>query len=184
VTWVFFRQKRQENSISKERIESLKSEFLRLKEELDDHFHSINDNTGEIEIQNSFICEIDNRMAKMEEKMDEVHMFLKQIASKTVSAELTRDEQRVFLQLYTNEGFMTPDNICSKGLMDVSVVQESLVMMMEKGVPIEREILDSKLYFRLNKRFKLKQAKEQVIKIDPEVTGQFQNTLLEQFFEA
>ena len=43
---------------------------------------------------------------------------------------------------------------------------------------------DGKVYFRMDNSFRMRQAKESLINIEPEVTSQFQNTLLKQFFEA
>lgn len=165
-------------------LEVINNDFLNLKEEMDDHLQSINENTNEIEIQNNFICEIDNRMTKMEEKMDELHFLLKQMVTKArLSVELSKDEQRVFLILYTHEKFMSPEAVSTKALLEIGIVEEALTSMADKGIPIEREILGGNVYFRMNPEFKLRQAKEQIIKIDSEVTGQYQNTLLKQFFE-
>lgn len=168
----------------KNQIDVLKHGFESSKEELEDHLQSINENTSELDMQNSFICEIDNRMTKMEEKMDELHFLLKQMVRKAqLSVGLSKDEQRVFLILYTHEKFMKPDAISEKALLETETVQDALGSMSDKGIPVEREILDGKVYFRMNPEFKLRQAKEQIIKIDSEVTGQYQNTLLKQFFQ-
>ena len=151
---------------------------------MDEHFDAINGNTNELEVQNSFICEIDNRLNKMEEKMDELHFLLKQLVTRAkLSVDLSKDEQRVFLILYTHEKFMLADEVSQKSFLEAEIVGEALTSMMDKGIPVEREILDGKVYFRLNKEFKLRQAKENIIKIDNEVTSQFQNALLQQFFD-
>jgi hypothetical protein len=145
---------------------------------------AINGNTNEIDIQNSFICEIDNRITKMEEKVDEVHFLLRQLVTTSkLAVELSKDEQRVFLILYTHEKFMKPDMVSRKAFLDDDIVADALDAMMDKGIPLDREVLDGNVYFRMSKDFKLRQAKENIIQIDPEVTGQFQNTLLQQFFE-
>ena len=166
-------------------LNTLNNCFSTVREEMDEHFHSINENTNEIELQNNFICEIDNRLTKMEEKMDELHFLLKQLVTKAqLSVELSKDEQRVFLILYTHDKFIKPEAISTKTLLEREVVEEALSSMADKGIPIEREILDGRVYFRMNPDFKLRQAKEQIIRIDNEVTGQYQNTLLKQFFES
>jgi hypothetical protein len=74
--------------------------------------------------------------------------------------------------------------ISSKTYIDVEAVEEALASMMDKGIPIDREILDGNVYFRMNKEFRLRQAKESIIKIDADVTSQFQNMLLKQFFHS
>ncbi|MFC1741841.1 hypothetical protein ACFL3V_04870, partial [Nanoarchaeota archaeon] len=99
------------------------------------------------------------------------------------SVELSKDEQRVFLMLYTHDKFMRSDKVCQKALLDIEVVEDALNALMDKGIPVDREVLDGNVYFRMNKDFKLRQARESIIKLDPDVTGQFQNALLQQFFD-
>lgn len=181
---MLFNPKRQED-VSFAEVSAIRSEITTLREEVEEHLEAINGNTNEIDVQNSFICEIDNRLSKVEEKMDEIHFLLKQIVTRAnVSLELSKDEQRVFLILYTHEKFMRTSRISQKSMIDVEIVEDSLNAMMDKGIPLEREVLDGEVYFRMNKEFKLRQAKEHVIKIDSDVTSQFQNTLLKQFFHS
>ena len=182
---MFFKAiKRSEYNKIKGHIDILEDNVFMARDEVDDHLHAINANTNEIEMQNNDICEIDNRLNKMEEKMGDLHFLLKQLVTKAqLSVELSKDEQRVFLILYTHDKFMKPVDICSKAFLEKDVVEESLTSMADKGIPLEREILDGKVYFRMNSEFKLRQAKEQIIRIDTEVTSQYQNTLLKQFFK-
>jgi len=166
-------------------FDNLKREVSAIREELDEHLQAINDNTSEQEIQNTYICEIDNRLTKIEEKVDELHFLLKQLANRAkLSVELSKDEQRIFLILYTHGNFMKTAEVSSKTYIDVEVVEDALASMMDKGIPVDREILNGEVYFRMNKEFRLRQAKESVIKIDADVTSQFQNTLLKQFFHS
>jgi len=181
---LLFKPRKRHDVISVEELKNLKSGMIRVRQELDDHLEAINSNTSEQDIQNSFICEIDNRITKIEERMDEIHFFLKKLVTKAdLSVELSKDEQRIFLVLYTHEKFMSTERIGLKALLDIEMVEEALSSMMDKGLPLEREILDGKVYFRMSDEFKLRQAKENLINIDTDVTSQFQNTLLEHFFE-
>ena len=180
---LLFRSRKRHDDIISSDIRQLKEGFSFAREELEEHLDAINGNTGEIEVQNTFICEMDNRLNKMEEKMDELQFLLKQLVTKAkLSVELSKDEQRAFLILYTHEKFMKPQEIGLKAFLEQAMTEEALTSMMDKGIPIEREVLDGTVYFRMNKDFKLRQAKESIIKIDADVTGQFQNTLLQQFF--
>jgi len=62
-----------------------------LREELDEHLDAINENTEEISIQNSALCELDNRMNKIEEKIDNLQFMFKQLLSRSlVSVGLTQ----------------------------------------------------------------------------------------------
>lgn len=182
---MFFKaRKRSEYNALKGHLDILEDAVFIARDEVDDHLQAINANTTEIDMQNNDICEMDNRLNKIEEKMGDIHFLLKQLVTKShLSVELSKDEQRVFLILYTHDKFMKPIGICDKAFLEQGVVEESLTSMADKGIPIEREILDGKVYFRMNSEFKLRQAKEQIIRIDTEVTSQYQNTLLAQFFE-
>ena len=155
-------------------------EFLR--DELDEHLQAINENTQEIQQQERNVCEIDVRLTKLEEKMDNISLLLRQVLGSGLSITLSRDEQRVFLTLYTHDSFQSCEELGERSVMSIDVVDDCLKAMMDKGIPVEREILNGLVYFRLNSEFKLKQAKEQIITIDQEITQQFQNALLNQFF--
>ena len=163
-------------------LDHLKDE---IREELDDHLESINENTEEIAIQNSAVCEIDNRLNKLEEKMDRIHFMFKQLIAKSlISVELSKKEQQVFLILYTHDGFLGMEGLSPKANLSRSAVEDALVSLMDKGIPIEREIIDKDVYFRLNQDFRLRQAKDSIVRIDPDVKRQFQNTLLRKFFQS
>ncbi len=182
---MLFKSRKKTNHFSFEELNEFKCDMMKVRQELDDHLEAINLNTSEQDIQNNFICEIDNRMTKMEERMDELHFLLKQMVTKAqLSVELSKDEQRIFLVLYTHEKFMSTRRISDKSAMPCVMVEDALTAMMDKGIPMEREILDGVVYFRMGDDFKLRQAKENIISIDTDVTSQFQNTLLAQFFEA
>jgi hypothetical protein len=185
VTVLFKPRGNREDNFSFEELNQLKCDLTKLQDDIDDHFESINGNTREIEIQNNFICEIDNRMTKLEEKMDDIHFLLKQMVNRAkLSVELSKDEQRVFLILYTHDKFVKTSKICEKAFMDKEIVDDALAAIIDKGVPIERDILCGEACYRMDNEFRLRQAKDEVIQIDPEVTSQYNNTLLKQFFES
>jgi predicted transcriptional regulator len=174
-----------EENLSFEELNQLKCDMTKLRDDVEEHFEAINANTREIDIQNNFICEIDNRLTKMEEKMDELHFLLKQLVNRAkLSVELSKDEQRVFLILYTHDKFIKSSRICEKAFLDKDAVDDALAAMMDKGLPIERDMLCGEACYHMDNAFKLRQAKEEVIQIDSDVTSQYQNTLLKQFFES
>ena len=182
---MLFKTRGRHQNYSFEELNQLKCDLTSLKEDVQDHFESINANSREIDINNDYICEIDNRLTKMEEKMDELHFLLKQLVNKAkLSVELSKDEQRVFLILYTHDKFLKTSKICDKSAIEQEAVKEALDSMMDKGVPIERDILNGEACYRMDNEFKIRQAKEEIIQIDSDVTSQYQNTLLKQFFES
>lgn len=182
---MFFKADRRLDTNSvKELASDLDSAFGSIREEFDDHLQAINENTTEQNIQNNHLCELDQRISKLEERMEDIHYMIRQVVTRAeLSVKLNKEEQKVFLMLYTHDKFASPKEISSKLLIPLLDVGDALDAMMDKGLPIEREMIEGKLYFRLSKEFKLRQAKENIVKIDADVTGQFQNSLLQQFFE-
>jgi biotin operon repressor len=161
----------------------LKNAFSTVKEEMEEHLQSINENTSEIQQNNDQLYELDNRIGKLEERMDEIHLMFKQILNTTkVSIDLTHQEQKVFLILYANDSFLSADQIAERFSISESEVKDCLLSMEDKGIQIEKEILNKELFYKLDAEFKSLQAKEQLIKIDTEITQQYQNKLLKKFF--
>jgi biotin operon repressor len=157
----------------------LKNSFESIKEEFDEHLQAINENTQELQLHESHLDEIDSRITKLEEKIDAVHMLLKQLVSERLKVDLSKDEQKTFLILYTHEQQLSADAIAAKTEMTKEEVTESINAMQDKGIPVTTGVNS---VFKLDDAFRLRQAKEGIIKIDPEVIHQFQNKLLNQFF--
>ena len=84
--------------------------------------------------------------------------------------------------LYTEDAFLTCEDISSRFSLSGDSVDESLLSMSDKGIPLDRQKLDGKLYYKLDHEFRVRQAKEHLIKIDESISRSFQNTLLNKFF--
>ena len=52
----------------------LKNQVEELKEQTEDHFHSINENTNEIQSNYEFSLEVDEKINKLAERIDEISM--------------------------------------------------------------------------------------------------------------
>ena len=158
----------------------LKKTFQSIKEEFDEHLTAINENTEELAQHSELYNEVDNRMIKLEEKMEELHFMFKQIINqKPITLTLSKDEQKVFLVLYTHEKEMTAEEVGLKCHKPKERVEEIFLSLTDKGLPL---VLIGQGYL-LRQDFRLRQAKENIITIDEDVVQRYQNSLLHQFFE-
>jgi len=159
---------KKKNDMSKlEEIEShIKGAFNSVKEEMDDHLTSINENTDELQQQKNHINELEMQFDKLQEKVDEIHMMLSKL-TQNKDFTLTDSEKNVFMVLYSIEQtpLSYPDIAMRTGLT-VLAVKAHIFSMINKGIPILERQIDAQSFFRLDKKFKELQAKENVLKID------------------
>ncbi|MFH1641678.1 MAG: hypothetical protein ABIC04_02150 [Nanoarchaeota archaeon] len=162
-------------SASYDMTQQLKDIFSQVKEKFDDHLTSINENTNETQANYEYICELDAKIDKLSERIDQIQMFLSNHGLKVeekpefIVQKLTKREQEVFLVLYTLDG--TKDQISYLDVAKRTCLTEELAMgyidnMIRKGVPIVRKHVRNRTLLRLNPYFKTLQAKENILKLD------------------
>ncbi|HIH39747.1 TPA: hypothetical protein HA219_03440 [Candidatus Woesearchaeota archaeon] len=155
-----------EDSKLKEIENSVKSAFKAVKEEMEDHLTSINENTEELQEHSAHIDELESKFEKLQERFDEIHMMLSRM-TKQGDLSLSETEKNVFMVLYSIE--QTPlsytDISMRTGLTELAV-KAHIFSMINKGIPILERQIDGQSFFRLDKKFKELQAKENVLKID------------------
>jgi len=156
--------------------QGLKFVFGQIKEEFEDHLEAINQNTDEIQSNYSYLCEIDSKINKLNERLDQIELFLKQksglkIQEKPVFniSQLTKREQELFLVLYTLDNLK--DDITYKDLAKKAGLTEQIAMgyidnLMRKGVPVTRKIINNKICLGLNPYFKRIQTKENILNLN------------------
>lgn len=163
-----------ENTISKRLndIENdVKNSFKTICEEFEDHLDAINENTQELNEHSAALGDLDEKIEKLNERIEEIHLMLKQLIKPHFS--LTEAEKKVFLMLYSVEN--TPvsySDIARKTDMTELVVKAHIYSMINKGIPIAAKKIDSLLYFKLEKGFKERQAKENIIHIEEAIVKQ------------
>jgi DNA-directed RNA polymerase specialized sigma24 family protein len=157
----------------------LKTAFLKIKEEVDDHLDSINQNTNEIQANYEFLCELDSKIDKLTQKMEQLQMMF--TAEKKPQKEyslsvsrLTKKEQEVFMVLYTNEEVdLTYADIAKKLALKEDMVRTYVSGLSSKGVPIMKKFVSNRVYVYLEKEFKDVQAKENILDINDTMLKQF-----------
>ena len=153
--------------------QKIKEAFNKLREEMDDHLLAINENTNEISSQYEYICELENKIEKLTERVEQIQMhayggihFKNHFKSEP---NLSKTEKEVFTVLYTMEeekGSVTFTDIATQLDIDESEISNCISSMVEKGVPITNKLIDNHPYFNIDRDFKIMQAKENLLKIN------------------
>lgn len=145
----------------------LKKAFSQIRDEFEDHLTAINENTDEMNSVHSHLNELDLKIEKLGERIDELHMMMSKVASTGNSLALNSNEQKVFLVLYTvEETPLSYSDIARRANLTELQVKANIIALSNKGIPIMERIVDGQPYFRLDKKFKELQAKQNLIKIE------------------
>ncbi len=157
--------------------------FEEIKEELDEHRDSINQNTNEISSNYEYLCEIDYKINKLTEKIEQIHLFLEENSGfkttkkpKFQPKPLTNNEQDVFLVLYTLEdkkGAVSYPEIAKRTGLSEDLVSDYITRMIEKNVPIIKRYVNNQPYLRLDPQFKRAQAKENILGLNQRTIGAY-----------
>ena len=169
---VVFLNKKDILKLSKE-IEDLKSEKSQLKEGYDDILDATNENTNEIQANYTYISDLDKRINKLNDKIDEVSMMLKHLMSKSdfIDEEkpkirsLSPSEKRIFLVLYTSESLLSYRDLSASTNMAETLISQYITNLIEKGVPIIKQYIEGKPKIGLSMQFKEIQAKKNLVNL-------------------
>lgn len=159
----------------------LRVEFTKIKEEFEEHLQAINENTNEIAANYEYICELESKLDKLSERIDQIQMYLESNSSIVITKRnnfdvkrLNRREQEVFLVIYTLEdekGGLTYQDIAEKLDISEQLAGSYITSIIEKGVPILKRYINSKPYLRLDPEFKTLQAKENILQLSLQEFG-------------
>lgn len=166
-----------DNSAIQELTNKLKIAFSQVHIEFEDHLESINENTDEIQSNYECMCELDKKITKLNEKIDEIHMILGNLTGKKIRKipkyedidPLTTKEKNIFLNLYTEEEPVSYSHLARKISMPVSLLRQFISNLIEKGIPIQKTYKNTLPYIFLDKRFKNLQAKKNILKIEQRI---------------
>ena len=153
---------------------TLKGEFSTIKHEFDEHLQAINENTNEISANYEYVCEIESKLDRISERLDQMQMFLENNSSFTVERKgkfevrmLNDKEKQVFLAIYTMEDRdgITYGEIGEMLSMSEQLAGNYVTSMIEKGVPIIKRYVNGKPRLNLDPDFKTLQAKENILQV-------------------
>lgn len=146
--------------------------FLKaVREELDDHRESINENTNEIQANHEFLSQLDEKMDKLAARIDELTMLVKgkpEKTSKTIK-KLTNREKQIFQAIYqlgAMSAFITYRDIAKELKTSEALVAQYVTNIVEKGVPLIKRYSSSRVYLNLEKSFREKQAKHCIVGVN------------------
>ena len=155
-----------------------KAEFFKIKQEVEEHLQAINENTNEISANYEYICEIEQKLERLGERIDHLQMQLEGsglvIQRNFDVKKLNRREQEVFLVIYTLEeekGSITYDDVASKLGISEHLAGNYVTSLIEKGVPIIKKYFNSKPHLRLDPVFKTLQTKENILQLSLQEFG-------------
>ncbi|MBD3203141.1 HTH domain-containing protein [Candidatus Woesearchaeota archaeon] len=163
-------------------IENIKESFDKIKEEFNDHLDAINENTNEISANYEYILQLENKIEKLNEKLDEVCMFMSQIQGKSINKEIFNNlklsyrEQEIFLLLYAKNGDLIDAEEISRLLgLTQEMVKKYISNITMKGIPIVKRYSENKTYYVLDYDFRILQAKEKIVKVNESVARELHN---------
>lgn len=151
--------------------EGVRKAFKAVKAELDDHLEAINQNTAETQANQGWLAELDAKINKLSERLDEIELVINPDRARKMDVKLTPREQEVFMTLYLSKG-LSPSQIAKHLGFTDGMVNTYLFNLMSKGVPIRKELADDVMVFTLDSEFKDLQARRNVLEIDPRIAGQ------------
>ncbi|MBR9676375.1 hypothetical protein GOV05_05180 [Candidatus Woesearchaeota archaeon] len=175
-------------NIDVKRIETgLRNSFSKIREEMDVHLDSINENTQEINANFDYLMKLEGKVDKVSERIDDLFMILHELSGVENTSskdefkeqfegiELSNREQEVFLALYTNtkDDFLAYSDIAKRTGLTTSLVEKYINSIVMKGVPIIKTYKDKTLMVSLDTEFKNLQAKENIISINKGVIEEF-----------
>lgn len=152
-------------------LANLKQSFSRIKEEFNNHLDSINANTNEISSNYENILELEMKIDKLSEKLDDIYMMLSEedvsVRQKTpAKIDLNLREQELFMLLYEKNGDLLDYRKISRTLgLTENLIEKTVSAMAMKGVPIIKRYVDEKVYLLLDTEFRNLQAKQNIIPI-------------------
>lgn len=169
-------------SESNQAINAVQNLVIDVNTELNEHLDAINENTSEIQANYEYMAQLDSKIAKLNERLDNIQLFLRGLAKaddliKDPKSEtsyqiqqLTSKEKRLFLVLYTNpnKAFSYKDLVEKLGLPE-NLVVEYISSMIEKGIPLIKTYLNGRSYYGVEKQFRDHQAKTNILQITQKV---------------
>lgn len=157
------------------RDEKLKQAFSKIKEEMEDHLNSINQNTQEIQSLYDYIYELESKIDKLNEKIEEIQLYLFNSKNNKNNEELNLKEQEIFLLLYTEKDFLEVKEISEKTGFREDFIINSISELIKKGIPIIRRQVKDKHLIKLDDSFREIQAKSGIVKLNKELSKNIQN---------
>lgn len=143
----------------------MKKDFEQVRQALEEHLTSINENTTEIQSLFDYLQEMDVKIEKFSERLDALQMSMGQAIEKPCVDPLDHVEKQIFLILYTEQMPISFNEISLKTGISLSTIPDAVSSLISKGVPLLRSKIGAQIFFKLSPSFKEMQAKENLINL-------------------
>jgi len=143
----------------------LRDALVHVREELDEHLDAINENTGEIQSNYTYVQKLDARLDELFLRLERIERVLEKQAPRSAIKPLTHGEKQVFLVLYTGEESLTYPEISHRTGYPEALVKHHVNELIEKGVPVVKSYFNSTPSLKLEPHFKEQQAKENLVNL-------------------
>ncbi len=156
---------------NREKEKKIIAAFRKIKEEMNDHLETINENTNEINSNYDYIMQIENKINKLNERLDNIEFMLKNsddipVEKKYKNIILTSKEEEIFLLLYSRTGDLLDYREISRSLGYTEEIAQKIVSnMIRKGIPILKKYYDNSIFLILDPDFRNLQAKKNLLDI-------------------
>jgi len=142
------------SKIDAEIIERMKHNFALIEQSLSEHLSAINENTAELQSFFDYIQELDQKLEKLSQRLDQIQLQMNVPNDKPYVAPLNPTEKKLFLVLYTEEAPLNCFDLSQKSGVPCSIIREYLATIVQKGVPLNRSFQNSHTYYQLSYKFK------------------------------
>jgi predicted transcriptional regulator len=150
-----------------------------VKEQIDDHLNAINETTNEVQSNYEYSLEIDAKLNKLAERIDELSLIigLNQQDKTQEIPKLTTVEKEIFLALYKlceEKEYTTYEEIGTAVNLSKTLIMSYITILIEKGIPIIKNYTDNTTKLKLSSYFKNLQTKNDILKINDDITKQIE----------
>ena len=143
----------------------MNKDFAAIRKMLEEHLAAINDNTGEIQAMFDYLQELEMKVDKLSQRLDQAQLDFGLPRLKPAVAPLNQTERKVFLILYTEEALLSYPELAQKANLSISVIPECVSSLIQKGIPFRRSFVGDQLFVGLDASFKEMQAKENLVNL-------------------
>lgn len=139
--------------------------FIEVRKALEEHLLAINENTSEIQALFDYLQELETKIEKLSQRVDQTQLSAGQELPKHSMLSLNQIEKKVFLVLYTEDIPLSYIEIATKANLQISLIPECISSLVNKGMPFQRSSFNDQLFLRLDPQFKELQAKENIVNL-------------------
>ncbi len=150
----------------------IKDAFGSIKDDLDMHLDSINQNTNEIQANNEQLVELELKLEKLTDRFDELNLMLNPSLSseRFENIKLNSREQELFMHIYLVEDRIPMSLLAKRAGLPIELCESILNNLMRKNIPLIRQLVDGAMYISLDYNFKDLQARKNILNIDMSVS--------------